>query len=94
MAAASGEGAQVIQSAFGERGFYKFPVYPHRCSFPHDYCIETEHHGLSQALTEEWFSRLYEPGTLLGSSDDLTALRVIKLTIPCSATISRLPSVA
>jgi len=38
---------------------------PRRCSFLHDHCIETEQHGISQALTEEWSSRLYEPGTLL-----------------------------
>ena len=39
---------------------------PRQCSFLHDHCIETEHHGLSQALTEEWSPRLYIPGTVFG----------------------------
>jgi len=40
----------------------------HQCSFLHDDCNETEHHALTQVLTEEWSSRLYKPGTFLGTS--------------------------
>lgn len=51
-----------------ERECYKFPAYARRCLFLYNYCIGTEHHDITQALTEKWSSILYEPGTLLGTS--------------------------
>jgi len=51
-----------------ERELYKFTAYPRRCSFLHDHCIETEHHGVSQALTKKWSSISYKLGTFLESS--------------------------
>jgi len=57
-----------IDIAFDNRSPYRLLKKNAKVTFLHDHCIETEHHGLSEALTEGWLSRLYKPGTLLGPS--------------------------
>jgi hypothetical protein len=59
---------EVIERHHKKADFYKFSAYPSQCSFLHDRCIETEHYGRPRGLAEDWSSRLYEPGTFLGSS--------------------------